>query len=258
MQLYFMRLYGRGASPVHPRVTKISDDTPAYNEQAIFTPDMKTVIMMSNRTRPQESWCNLVVAAAMRTGFDAPNTGSTQTLQFLSDFIGPDFNSDLYAVDVRTKAIRQLTNFKNGIVPEFFWNRDYAKIIWGVGTPGKRGAFPTYVGHFAGITAKERSVPKRIPAPGLFGKPVDMARVGSQAQPIRDPGPTDNPSVAVKAPSHHPPGFPHATQSGDDPSVPSVTATYLGVWLNDLSALSQQAGVSFAHPPLLDAVGGFG
>ena len=102
---------------------------------------MKTVIMMSNRSKPQNSWYDLIVSAAMRTGFDAPDTGSTQTLQFLSDFIGPDFNSDLYAVDVRTKAIRQLTSFPNGVVPEFYWNRNYSKIIVGVetkhGDPGR-------------------------------------------------------------------------------------------------------------------------
>src|SRR5262249_26105573 len=122
MNLYFMRLYGDGASPFAPMGSQISDDVPPYHEQAIFTRDMETVIMMSNRTTPQGSWYNLIVSAAMRIGFDAPNTGSSQTLQFLSDFIGLDFNSDLYAVDVKTKAIRQLTDF-NGVVAEFFWNR---------------------------------------------------------------------------------------------------------------------------------------
>lgn len=259
MQLYFMRLYGRGASPSHPRVTQISDDTPAYNEQAIFTPDMKTVIMMSNRSKPQYSWYELIVSAAMRTGFDAPNTGTTQTLQFLSDFVGQDFNSDLFAVDVRTKAIRQLTDFPNGVVPEFYWNHDYSKIIIGVETKGTNNVgLPTWIGHFEGISNKERQVPKQIPAPGLEGTPVNMARVGSQAQAIRDPGPIDNVSVRVLPPIIHDAAQPHATKRSGTSTVPSVTTTYLGVWLNDLAALSQLSGQSFLSPPLLGAIGQFG
>jgi hypothetical protein len=36
-----MRLYGRGASPEHPLVTHVTDNDPAYEEQAVFTPDMR-------------------------------------------------------------------------------------------------------------------------------------------------------------------------------------------------------------------------
>jgi hypothetical protein len=259
MQLYFMRLYGRGASPSYPRVTQISDDTPAYNEQAIFTPDMKTVIMMSNRGKPQYSWYDLIVSAAMRTGFDAPNTGAAQTLQFLSDFVGPDFNSDLYAVDVRTKAIRQLTHFPNGVVPEFYWDDDYSKIIIGVATKGANNVgLPTWIGHFEGISSEERHVPRQTAVPGLEGTPVNMARVGSQAQAVRDPGPVDNVSVRVPPPSIRDAPQPHATERRGSSTVPSVTATYLGVWLNDLAALSQLAGQSFVTPPLLGSISQFG
>ena len=259
MQLYYMRLYGRGASPAHPRVTEISDDTPAYNEQAIFTPDMKTVIMMSNRSSPQSSWYDLIVSAAMRTGFDAPNTGSTQTLQFLSDFIGSDFNSNLYAVDVRTKAIRQLTNFADSVVPEFYWNHDYSKIIVGVETKGVSNVdLPTWIGQFNGISNSERQISKQVPAPGLEGTPVNMARVGSQAQAISDPGPTDNVSVRVPLPSTRAAAQPHATERSGTSAVPGVVASYLGLWLSDLSALSHLSGQSFSTPPLLGAVGQFG
>ena len=240
-------------------MTKISDDTPAYNEQAVFTPDMKTVIMMSNRSNPENSWYDLIVSAAMRTGFDAPNTGSTQTLQFLSDFIGSDFNSNLYAVDVRTKAIRQLTDFANGVVPEFYWNHDYSKIIIGVETKGANNVdLPTWIGQFNGISNSERQVPKQIPAPGLEGTPVNMARVGSQAQAIRDPGPTDNVSVRVPLPSIRAAAQPHATERSGTSTVPGVVATYLGLWLNDLTALSRLSGQSISTPPLLGAVGQFG
>jgi len=259
MQLYFMRLSGRGASPSQPRVTQISDDTPAYNEQAIFTPDMRTVIMMSNRSKPTESWYDLIVSAAMRTGFDALDTGSTQTLQFLSDFVGPDFNSDLYAVDVRTKAIRQLTSFPNGVVPEFYWNHSYSKIIVGVETKGvDHAALPTWIGRFRGITTRERQVPDQIPVSGLAGEPVDMARVGLQAQAIRDPGPTDDVPVRVLPPRFSYAAEPHAAVSSDRAHVPSVTVTYAAVWLNDLASLSRESAQSFATPPLLAAAAQFG
>jgi hypothetical protein len=258
MQVYFMRLYGRGASPQHPRVTRISDNTPAYQEQALFTPDMKTVIMMSNRSSSGESWYDHVVAAAIRTRFDAPNTGSTQTLQFLSDFVGPDFNADLYAVDVKTKATRQLTHFGRGVVPEFFWDRAYRRIIFAVGTHGGSEVQPTWIGRFKGISRAERTPAKEIPAAGLYGKPVKMSRVGAQAQPIRDPGPTDNVSIPVKPPPNPAPARPHARKSSDSPSVPGVTVSYFSVWLGDLGALSQQAGSSFTSPPLLSVLGQFG
>jgi len=253
MQVYFMRVHGKGASLAHPLVTQISDAVPAYQEQAIFTPDMKTVIMMTNRSHTSpDSWANLIVAAAQRVKFDAPDTGSSQTLQFLSDFVGPDFNSDLYAVDVRTKAIRQLTDFPHGVIPEFYWNNDYSKLIFGL--LGGRPA-TTQIGQFAGVS---RAVSTTIPAPGLYGDPVDMARVGDQAQSVRDPGPTDNPPAMVTAPTNPAPGLPHADKKTDKPSIPGVVATYLSVWLRDLATLGTLSGSAFTAPPLLASVAQFG
>jgi hypothetical protein len=80
-----------------------------------------------------------------------------------------------------------------------------------------------------------------------------MARVGAQAQPVRDPGPTDNTSVAVRPPSTPAPSTPHATMSGDTATVPVVIATYAGRWLSDLTALGRQANVTFTNP--LDRLG---
>jgi WD40-like Beta Propeller Repeat len=244
MRVYYMRLYGKGASPARPRVTLIGDNAPFYEEQSIFTPDMRTVIMMSNRAATLGSWYGLIAAAAQRTGFDAPNTGSTQTLQFLADFNGPDFRSDLFAVDVRTKATRRLT-FQNNVVPEFYWNRDYTKILWSLN--GQNSA--TYTGRFKGMRRARRMVPKRTPGP-LYGDPVDMARVGVQAQPIRDPGPTDNAAVPVAPPADPAPAFPHATTRGDTTTVPLVVVTYLPLWTGDLAKLGQLAGVAFTTDPL--------
>ena len=245
MRLYYMRLFGRGASPEHPRVTLIGDNEPVYEEQALFTPDMRTVIMMSNRGDPEGSWYDLVAAAAQRTGFNASETGPTQTLQFLADFDGPDFHSDLYAVDVRTRAIRRLTNL-HGVIPEFYWNHDYTRIIWGM---GQISTGTTYTARFIGLTAAERRIPRITPA-WLYGRPVDMARVGDQAQPVRDPGPTDNAAVAVRPPAHPAAGLPHAPANSDTATIPSVTGTYVTPWTGDLKELGQEAGMSFTTEPL--------
>jgi hypothetical protein len=256
MQVYYMRIKGAGASIEDPRVVQLSDDMPAYEEQAVFTPDMRTVIMMSNRSHTTPpSWANLVVAAAQRTKYDPPSTGSSQTLQFLADFIPIDhFNADLYAVDVETKAIRQLTSYPGGIIPEFFWNRHYTKLLYantGV------GGVETYVGRFPNVGKAGRRVPKTTP-PALHGELVDMSRVGSQAQPIRDPGPTDDVAIAVEPPTDPAPPFPSATERGDTPQVPAVVVAYAGAWLADLHAIMTQSETSFTVPPLLSSLGQFG
>ena len=76
-----------------------------------------------------------------------------------------------------------------------------------------------------------------------------MSRVGAQAQPIRDPGPTDNVALPVRAPTRPAAPFPHRA-SGDRPTIPAVVATYLPVWLADLTALGNQAGTTFTTAPL--------
>ena len=243
-RVYYMRLYGDGASPAHPRVTLIGDNAPYYEEQAVFTPDMKTVIMMSNRGATLGSWYDLVAAAAQRTGFDAPNTGSTQTLQFLADFDGTDFHSDLYAVDVATGAVRRLTAL-NEVIPEFYWNATYTTLIWSLG--GSQ-ATPTYTATFQGITPAEQAIPRQTPAP-LYGQSVAMSRIGSQAQRIRDPGPTDNTPIAVPPPNAPAPAFPHATKSRDKGTIPAVLATYLAVWESNLATLGIQSDTSFTTDP---------
>ena len=100
-----MRVYGPGASPANPMVTPLTDNAPNYTEQAVFTPDMQDVIMMSNRADSPTSWTKEVMSGAQNSGFDDFNTGSTQTLQFLADFLGSDFTSDLYIVDSSNLAM---------------------------------------------------------------------------------------------------------------------------------------------------------
>jgi hypothetical protein len=243
-RVYYMRVYGRGASPAHPMVTLIGDNEPFYEEQAVFTPDMKDVIMMSNRGATLGSWYDEVAAAAQRTSFDAPDTGATQTLQFLSDFDGADFSSDLYIVDGATRAIRRLTTIGQ-VIPEFYWNPSYTKLIWTVTSASHPGYTASYTAQFRGVTKADRAIPKTTPA-WLYGQPIDMARVASQAQTPTQSGPVNNKPVPVAAPSAPAAAFPHATKNTDTSSIPAILATYLTRWLGDLSTLGTEAGLSFS------------
>ena len=244
-------------------MTQISDDTPAYNEQAIFTPDMKTVIMMSNRGKPQSSWYDLVVSAAMRTGFDAPNTGADPDAPVPVGFRG----TRLQLRPLRRRPEDESNQAAHALPPRggsgVLLERRLLKIIIGVETKGATNVdLPTWIGRFEGISNQQRQVPRHIPVPGLEGTPVNMARVGSQAQAIPGPGtnrqcPFRSP-VPAPAPSGRYAGQPRTTDRRGTSTVPSVTATYLGVWLNDLAKLSQLAGQSFVTPPLLGSISPFG
>jgi WD40-like Beta Propeller Repeat len=228
-QLYFMRLYGRGASPAHPRVTELSDNLPVYQEQAAFTPDMRDVIFMTNRNSPIGSWYDEVIAAAQRTGFDAPDPGSTGTVQFLADFSDPNFRSDLYMLDVRTHDLRELTNFHN-VVPEFNWNAGYTKLLWSGIVGGSDHNYITRVASFAGITASERRAPGRIPAPGLYGESIDMSRVTAPA-------------------AHADTAGKNVPQTGKDKqALPPVVVTYYALWIQQLKALGAAAGLDISDP----------
>jgi hypothetical protein len=104
-----------------------------------------------------------VIAAAQRTGFDAPDPGSAGTPQFLADFADPAFRSDLFMVDVRTHDLRELTDLHN-VIPEFHWNDSYTKLLWSGIVGGLDHNFITRVASFPTITAAEQRSPRRIPA----------------------------------------------------------------------------------------------
>ncbi len=229
LELYFMRLFGRGASPAHPRVTPLTGVDPAYTEQAIFTPDMREVIVMSSRARPG-TWYQTLITAAQWLAFDAPYPGSAGTPMFLADFSDPRFTSDLFMVDLATGAVRQLTAFHH-VIPEFGWNSSYTKLLWTevVGIPGKKVRHITRVASFAGVTASQRRIPRTTPG-GLFGAPINMARVAGSirrvtglAQLVRP----ERPSPAI------------ATSLGTIPPVVVSYATLLRGQLDELARLAQ-------------------
>lgn len=231
-QLYFMRLYGPGASPARPRVTLLSDDTPAYQEQAVFTPDMREVIFRSNRNAAAGSWYDLVIAAAQRTAFDAPFPGAAGTVQFLADFSDPNFRSDLFMLDVRTHDLRELTDFHN-VIPEFHWDHRYSRLLWSGIAGGRDRRFITRVGSFPALGAGAGPVPHRIPAPGLYGSPVDMARVAGPVARVA----AANPILGATG--------------ADRPTLPAVVVTYYALWLGHLAELSRASGLAISAPTFL-------
>src|SRR5262249_2849195 len=149
-----------------------------------------------------------------------------------------------------TGAYRRLTRLDR-VIPEFFWNHDFTKIIWGIG-----GATDAYVAFFPGIPPVQRKIPERTLA-ALYGVRGDKSRVGSQAQPIRRPGPPASVPGAAQLPAAPAPAFPHASHTGDRIGVANVIATYLPRWLDDLEALGEAAAVTLTvDPPKRLGLGG--
>ena len=142
-ELYFMRLYGRGASPSHPQVTRLTDGNPGWDEQAVFTPDMKDVIWMSSRDTPT---CIRRSSAAQQARYDPPFENEVIGPFFVLTVLDPKFRTDLYELDLRTHAIRRLTDL-NQVVPEFYFNPSGTELIW---TTGEHSH--TYVGRFSAAT----------------------------------------------------------------------------------------------------------
>ncbi len=242
LELYYMRLYGRGASPQHPLVTHLTDDDPAYEEQALFTPDMRDVIVMTSRARPG-TWYQTAITAALWTGFDAADPGSAGTPMFLADFSDPGFTADLYMVDLATGAVRRLTDFGR-VIPEFAWNFDDTRLLWS--DNARPDSHITRTATFAGITAAQRRIP-RTPAPGLFGAPIDMARVRAAAA---DPRPAPAPRVPPSAVARAQPGNATGSGSGDRQTIPPVVGSYLGLLLAQLHDLAALTAVRIGQPTL--------
>jgi hypothetical protein len=237
LELYFMRLYGRGASPEHPLVTHITDNDPTYEEQAVFTPDMRDVIVMTSRAQPG-TWYQTIVTAAQWLDFDAPYPGSAGTPMFLLDFSDPRFTADLYMVDIATGAVRRLTRF-NHVIPEFGWDASYSRLLWTENV--RSGGQITRVGRFAGIGRAQRRVARRTP-PGLFGAPIDMGRVA---------GALTGRLAAPRLPrSAQPPFRSGRTLQRDQQTVPPVTITYLTLLFGQLNQLASLAAGKIGQAPL--------
>ncbi|HVT33964.1 MAG TPA: hypothetical protein VHE37_00160 [Nevskiaceae bacterium] len=138
-EIYFIRLYGNGATPTAPLVQHLSDGTPGWDEQALFTPDMSAVIYMSSKDC---STCSYNIQTALEQFLHVPPLpdrfdGLAYVGLFfeavLPAFVLPPqdggFSTDLYLLDLHTKSLRRLTN-DNGVIPEFYFDAQGRKLIW--------------------------------------------------------------------------------------------------------------------------------
>jgi hypothetical protein len=125
-QLFFCKLMASGC-----QVTQLTSH-PSWNEQAIFTPDMKDVIFMSSRDHPGffNTWAEAVRDSGLPTSFD----NFLILPVFEAAFLQPvaEEATDLYELDLATGNVRRLTTDGNDgwIIPEFAWDPTNKFLMW--------------------------------------------------------------------------------------------------------------------------------
>jgi len=128
LELFFCRLVDRGR---RCRVRRLTTD-PAWDEQALFTPDQKSVIFMSTRDHPGvfNSFAELSQAAGLTTDEDYLLILPLFQIGFLQP-VGQE-STDLYELNLATKSVRRLThNGDDGwIIPEFAWDPTNQFLLW--------------------------------------------------------------------------------------------------------------------------------
>jgi len=135
LELFFcdLSLTGRcdttGPNPTVARLT----NNPAWDEQAIFTPDGRKVIFMSTRDHPSawNSWAN----AFWTAGTPADADYLLILPLFEAGFLQPvaAASNDLYELDfAHPENVRRLThNGDDGwIIPEFVWDPAGQRLLW--------------------------------------------------------------------------------------------------------------------------------
>jgi len=125
-ELFFCRLTRAGCA-----ITRLTND-PAWDEQAIFTPDMRSVIFMSSRARP--GFYNTFSNVAADLGLPADLDYMLVLPIFEASFLQPvgQETTDLYELDWKTKSVRRLTTDGNEgwIIPEFTWDPTNKYLLW--------------------------------------------------------------------------------------------------------------------------------
>ncbi|MFL5780080.1 MAG: TolB family protein [Thermoleophilaceae bacterium] len=139
-ELFFCRLTRRGCE------TRQLTDNPAWNEQALFTPDGRDVIFMSSRDQPGffNTWAELTRSAGLTTSEDYLLTLPVFEAAFLQPIA--EETTDLYLLDPKLGSVRRLTfDGRDGwIVPEFTWDPK-GRELWFTENrlpPGARVAMP--------------------------------------------------------------------------------------------------------------------
>jgi WD40-like Beta Propeller Repeat len=138
-ELFFCRLPRRSHGPCRPsRLTR----NPAWDEQALFTPDMKRVLFMSSRGLPgaYDDWSRVARFLKLPARYDHILILSVFSESFLQPVLGQA--TDLWAQDVRWSggrarvrpagAPRRITNGgrRGWIVPEFALDPAGRRLLW--------------------------------------------------------------------------------------------------------------------------------
>jgi hypothetical protein len=137
-ELFFCRLPDPAAGECEPvRLTH----HPAWDEQAIFTPDMNHILFMSTRNLPgaHNDWATAVALLDLPADYDY----AVILQQFVNSFLQPIFEqaTDLYELTLewnqdRTQfapgAIRRLTysGDEGWVIPEFAWDPTRRRLLW--------------------------------------------------------------------------------------------------------------------------------
>ena len=125
-ELFFCRLTAAGC-----QVTRLTND-PAWDEQAIFTPDSKKVIFMSTRDHPGifNTWSDLASMAGLTTDEDYLLILPIFETGFLQPALSE--STDLYELNLSTHAVRRLTydGDQGWIIPEFTWDPTNRFLMW--------------------------------------------------------------------------------------------------------------------------------
>ena len=116
----------------HPSVKRLTNN-PFWDEQAIFTPDMRNVIFMSTRDHPS-AW-NTWAAAFATAGTPADLDYLLILPLFEAGFLQPvaGASNDLYEIPFdHPDRVRRLThNGDDGwIIPEFVWDPAGKRLLW--------------------------------------------------------------------------------------------------------------------------------
>ena len=113
-------------------------DNPAWDEQAIFTPDGERVIFMSGRDHPSgwETFADASWLLGLPTGFDDRLTSFTFPVFFNSPVA--QYSNDLYELDLAVRGPdglptprRLTTSGDDGwVIPEFDWDPAGRRLLW--------------------------------------------------------------------------------------------------------------------------------
>lgn len=199
-ELFFCRLPDPADGVCHP--VRLTHD-PAWDEQAIFTPDMSRIIFMSSRNLPgaQNDW------AQVATLLDLPAEYDFVLIlpEFNTSYLQPVFQqaTDLYEITLRWSAGR--TRFKPGpvrrlthvgeegwVVPEFAWDPGGRRLLWTQSRFGNgrrvdqacvmRQLRTAIIGQLSGVRTIDQIVPVltlptqiRAQAAGLLQDPTSYA-----------------------------------------------------------------------------------